>query len=554
MNAPRGQWSDMAYLPVNSQDLLVHSSRTLGVAASSPRLPIDEEGGGSLLVEDAASAEARWKRAATCGFGVAVLLVLGLAGRDALRPWPRGGEPGLAAVGDAVASNLVSMVDSSLCGVLWGQCGGDKFDGAKCCIGGNVCQAKPLADYPTFMQCRPKPPPACEDAVIGSTCFNSVSRAQQGVAAHPDWYHGLSTESSFKEFQEFEASFNKDSSQCSHPCSPGTCHYVFKYEGCDEVNEWMCKQPDNSLAYQCCCEYFHKQANLTGPAKPSAELAKAVQDAKGVFPVLFCTALCMASSYEVDLLRAQYAQGKLGLFGCNHWAVYSNSSIVLSPDSEYPFAMATVIYGSLAAKLVPGLLPSDPWTVSNTDVFLRFWSKVAMHQNALVADFTVKVDPDTVWIPGRLRAMLLMDKAPLNQPDPPKGLYLNDCHFGMHGPIEVLSRNALLNYKSQVHQCIKGEPATHGQEDWYLRNCFELLGVAKVNAYNLLFEGQWSCDELPSSGDPEGPPCFAPQVAFHPFKDAGSWLHCHLEAENHPWAMQMELLTEPPGPANERHT
>mmetsp|Transcript_47862 Transcript_47862/g.136294 ORF Transcript_47862/g.136294 Transcript_47862/m.136294 type:complete len:379 (+) Transcript_47862:219-1355(+) len=374
-----------------------------------------------------------------------------------------------------------------------------------------------------------------------------------GIWSHPEWYPGMTSAGSFKEFQELEHQINQDVSQCPRPCAPGECHWIFRWEGCDSIDEWMCNKPDNSLAYKCCCEYFHDRVNTTKPTNPTPALSKAMGDAEGVFPILFCTAMCLPHSYEVELLRAQYAKGKLGLFGCNSWAVYSNISFRLSPELEYPPAQTDVIYGSLASKMIPGPNPKDPWTASNTEVFLRFWLKVTTNQNALKADWTVKVDPDTVFMPGRLRSLLLTDKAPLNGEDPEKGFYLNDCHVGMHGPIEVLSRNALKVYKARHALCEFGTPADHGQEDWFLRDCFALLGVEKVDAFNLLFEGMWACQERASSWGPYRPPCFAPQVAWHPFKDVDGWMHCHTEAANHPWALPSGPMDVPPGSVNEQH-
>jgi len=250
----------------------------------------------------------------------------------------------------------------------------------------------------------------------------------------------------------------------------------------------------------------------------------------------------------VGLLRAQYSKGKLGLFGCNEWTVYSNKTLRLNPEHEKEALETHVIDGPLS-----GVMGGEFHTVLNTEVFLKFWNKVIGNKAALKADWVVKLDPDTVFIPLRLRALLRTDKGPLGEPEPEKGLFLNNCHVGMHGPIEVLSKNALATYKANHKKCEKGKPAEHGQEDWFLRDCFHEIGVLKVDAYNVLLEGTLACQERPSSIAPYRPPCFAPQVAFHPFKSIESYMHCINETANNPWQLPIDPMGEGPHASNERH-
>jgi hypothetical protein len=265
-------------------------------------------------------------------------------------------------------------------------------------------------------------------------------------------------------------------------------------------------------------------------------------------PSLFCTAMCMPDSYEVGLLRAQYKKGKLGMFGCNEWSVYSNKTFRLNPDDEEKALVTKKIEGPLS-----GVMGGEFHTVLNTAVFLKFWTKVTENSAALKADWTVKLDPDTVFIPLRLRALLRTKEGPLGQEEPEKGIFLNNCHVGMHGPIEVLSKQALATYKAHHKECEKGSPAEHGQEDWYLRDCFHELGVLKVNAYNVLLEGTLACQERPSDWHPYRPPCFSAQVAFHPFKTVESYMHCHNETANHPWQLPTDAMSVGPHASNERH-
>lgn len=439
------------------------------------------------------------------------------------------------------------------CAPLWGQCGGDGYDGPTCCEGDTVCKSKPLPDLPTYKQCRPVLL-MCRDAKRGSECYRRVQyHATQGIHDHPEWYHGLTPNSSLREFQEYEYDTNGPDG-CPAPCgNAGDCYYVFRFEGCDKIAEWMCDKPDPTLGYKCCCEYFHKFINRNRPARANQALLNSMQVSKRSTPTMFCTALIRPATYEVDLLRAQYTNGALGVFGCNAWDVYSNETLRINPEDEKVGFYSKLVPGSLKGKLIPGLHPDDPKTVYNTDVFLKFWQKVFANPKSTASDWTVKLDPDTMFLPMRLRALLWTSKEPIGGPDPEFGLYLNNCHVGMHGPIEVLSRNALKRFQEKLDSCKFGKPSEHGQEDWFLRACFDEIGVQKVNAYNLLLEGTYSCQERPSSWHPYRPPCFAPEVSFHPFKTVESYMHCYLEAANHPWQLPVNPVGVGPRASNERH-
>lgn len=435
------------------------------------------------------------------------------------------------------------------CAKLWEQCGGDDFSGPTCCEAGTECTKYPLAHLPSYQQCRNKVV-ACAEPAPGSQCYQTITwDMTAGIWNQPGSYHGLTAQSSFKEFQEFEHMLNFERSQCPAPCGPGTCFFIFRFEGCDTMNEWTCGKEDDSLAYACCCKYFHNENETSKPNKPSAELARAMEAAASSAPSLFCASLCMPRTYEVGLLRAQYQRGRLGLFGCNEWVVYSNESLRLSPKGEEPVVCTKVMNGSLSA-----VIGGQYKTALNTQVFLRFWEKIITNMKAWVCDWVVKLDPDTVFLPARLRALLHTKQGPLAAAEPDAGIYLNNCHVGLHGPIEVLSRRALGTYLAGRQRCATGRASEHGQEDWFLDVCFSDLGVLRLDAFNMLFEATLACQERPSSWHPYRPPCFAPQVAFHPFKSISSYMHCHVEAANHPWALPTEPIGEEPSDANEQHS
>jgi len=373
---------------------------------------------------------------------------------------------------------------------------------------------------------------------VGTTCHTKVQHdMSSGIFAHPEYYKQLTPQSSFKQFQERNWLVNKKESGCPQPCGPGTCEMALRFDGCDTPASWNCNGDDGTLKYHCCCNAY--------PADINGALTRGQPVVSGA-PSLFCVALMMPHSYEVDLLRGQFSKGKLGIFSCDEWAVFSNESVALDPGTE-----------SFMSKIMPGSLEAKRGgkynTALNTPIFINFWHQVLQDPRAQSSDWIVKVDPDTMFMPDRLKLLIQSKSGPLADPEPATGMYLNNCFLGMHGPIEVLSAKALKAYGDREAECTKGKAAEHGQEDWYLRACFEDLGILKVEAFNILLEGYWACKERPADWKPYRPPCHAAQVSFHPFKDIDSYVHCWSEAVMHPVPVPFTISSVIPSPANEDH-
>lgn len=211
------------------------------------------------------------------------------------------------------------------------------------------------------------------------------------------------------------------------------------------------------------------------------------------------------------------------------------------PDED---VYCDIMNGSLKAKI-----GGKFHTALNTPVFQRFWKRVMDDGRAWHHDWVIKVDPDCVFFPHRLKEMLANEYKPHGKPD--AAVWLNNCQLGLHGPLEVFSKQALGAYKDSHGAC---DPVAeeHGQEDVFLRHCFSTLNLVKVDVFNLLLESEWACNERPSAVN-HMPPCYDRQVSFHPFKSVETYNNCYEKASKMHWSTPLYFNSVPPSPNNEHH-
>jgi len=230
---------------------------------------------------------------------------------------------------------------------------------------------------------------------------------------------------------------------------------------------------------------------------------------------IFCFSLMLPWGYEEGLLKFQYSHGQ-GIFGCDEYAVYSNQDIQVADG--------------VAAKIVNSNLHctmgGEFGTCLNTPVFLAVWKRILTDNRPYLHDWTVKVDPDAVFFPARLRAILIHHK------EMPRGIYLNNCKFGLHGPLEVFSRNAVAAWGSGRETCSAHfsklcSGSCRWGEDMYIDQClWKVLKISRVFEPNLLVEDHCA----PPAGWKN---CSNPTVAsFHPFKDLEDHRQCMRSAED----------------------
>jgi len=216
------------------------------------------------------------------------------------------------------------------------------------------------------------------------------------------------------------------------------------------------------------------------------------------FPSLYCFSVLRTVGYEVGLIKAQHDKGA-GIFGCD-------ATSLLTADGS-------ITIGAYKSIQFPGapITVSIDHTAGNTELFVHAWDAVIGANVWRNHTFTLKVDPDAVLIPDRVRWHL--------QPHVGNKMYIVNCPIGdmMYGSLEVYSYYGIKEWSMRGHDC--AAPNNWG-EDKYMTICMDFLGVARVHDTAIV------ADNLCLGSD-----CSNGQAAaFHPYKDIGQWMQCYEKA------------------------
>lgn len=222
---------------------------------------------------------------------------------------------------------------------------------------------------------------------------------------------------------------------------------------------------------------------------------------------LFCFSVMVSWGYEPKLVAMQ-SSARGSIFACDASAVYSDKEVELDDGN-----VKTRRVEGTDLKCHKGGIFN---TLLNTPVFKKVWEQVVTDGVFKHYDWTIKVDCDAVFFPDRLR-MLISGPALVNA-QAGRGVFLNNCAFGLHGPIEVMSNMALTTYAKGFEEC--DDPP---QEDVYLQACMNKLGAKQVNQFTLLSEE--------ACRTPNWQTCQSSHVSFHPFKDIDAYQACQTRAE-----------------------
>lgn len=242
------------------------------------------------------------------------------------------------------------------------------------------------------------------------------------------------------------------------------------------------------------------------------------QDAARERRSLFCWSLVLPRGGELTLVRTQLRK-RWGIFACDGYTVYSNESVTLGYQ-QHNNSNITIRTAAIQDNL-HCVFSGEPPTADNTHIFVKLWNAVISNGSFLLHDWVVKADADTVFIPSRLRDVLRINDYRHAQEG--NGMLIRNCHLGLHGPLEVLSRRALEVYSKGHWKC--GWPP---KEDVFLEYCMEkVLHVQVINQYDLLDE--WFC------GSKTWATCGAAAVSYHPFKTVAKYQRCVTRTKRVRW-------------------
>lgn len=205
----------------------------------------------------------------------------------------------------------------------------------------------------------------------------------------------------------------------------------------------------------------------------------------------FCWLVTAGSGGEADLVTDHFAKRR-SIFACNDWTVFSDTW------SLPPVPVTNI--GSLSSKM-------GPWgSFLNAEVFLRAWDAFIKEGKYARHPWTVKVDADTVFFYWRF----LYHVRGVDSQDP---VWYRSGEE-LLGALEVFSLGAVDAFATKGRSVCRWGIEESG-EDGFIDHCMQQLGAAVKIDGSLL---KSSLD--PGACGDDG------IVAFHPFKDLGSYSAC----------------------------
>lgn len=234
---------------------------------------------------------------------------------------------------------------------------------------------------------------------------------------------------------------------------------------------------------------------------------------------LYCVALVQPHGYEKDFMEFQHSL-RTSMFGCDAFGVYSNSSFWVAPGvwtGDIDYSLECELGGEFGTAL-------------NSWIFMAFWRKVLADGLYRKHDWTVKADADAVFFPQRLRRVLQAHTT---------ADYINNCKYGLHGPLEVLHRRALEALERDFNASEDGQKPLrcHGEllevleqwgEDYWLDKCLsQVLGLRSELDGGLLCEANCDCEDWYWCKNTS-----VEHVSYHPFKREDMYRQCMANAMN----------------------
>jgi len=243
-----------------------------------------------------------------------------------------------------------------------------------------------------------------------------------------------------------------------------------------------------------------------------------VLDAYPSPPSLLCFTVMRGASEEALVLMQ--LEHRASLFACDDAVVFSNGSRVLGLNGEKQVSTWNIPVPAVSttSQVVNGRVQAS---YTNAAIFVVAWDAL-LNQGALIwsHDWVVKVDPDTVFFPDRLRLHVSAHQD--------TNTYFTNCqpeestYPRLFGSLEVFSKEAMKTYSSNKWRCTGAFDMHNMSESSWMMSCLDTLGVGRIFDSSLL--GDSRCSPADCSD--------WTRVSFHPYKDVSSWSACLDEASS----------------------
>jgi len=237
------------------------------------------------------------------------------------------------------------------------------------------------------------------------------------------------------------------------------------------------------------------------------------------FPTLYCWQLMRPDGYEPDLVRAQVAKGA-GIFGCDGFDVYSIEG--KTPLGKTPKGQKVQTVSSEPHDVGR----SKDGFAANVEIFLNAWNAVEGRDQWRQHAWTIKMDPDAVMVPDRVRVHIMSKWIDGTE----RSAFFRTCNRFpsssdypmMYGAMEVISREALRTFFKHGEQCRGWFPVAAYGEDLYLTKCLQGMNADILDDFVLV--GDDRC---------KGGACWDHAfAAFHEHKDIDGWMQCWSDTGN----------------------
>jgi len=228
-------------------------------------------------------------------------------------------------------------------------------------------------------------------------------------------------------------------------------------------------------------------------------------------PSLFCWSLFQTTTYENDIMKKQVEDG-VGIFECDEATLLSTADITdmgKGPDGKNVKTLKVAM---------AEITTSVDGTAGNAQLFINCWNAVIEEGRWRHHAWIIKVDPDAVILPQRVRDHLRSHVL--------ENVYVVNCNKFpssanfpmMYGSVEIFSYLAIDTYARNMGLCMTdmGMMIPQWGEDYFMTHCLDHVGVGRISDFasvgdNVCTGG--SCSDQYFS-------------AFHPFKTVDAWQEC----------------------------